>query len=178
LPDRASSRTSNRPSKIPRLPRQHRRRTLPRPPRLHQRTPGDGWPNHHGGYVVWIGKPQEGRSSTQEDLLQAGTVLYARTTQPQAIMHLETSTNICGITTSPWNTDLTPGGRSGGDSALIACRGSILVSSVGSEWVGGWRLIVDRVWVVISEARFVVLLPIREPMGSSQPLGESQGWVL
>lgn len=41
-------------------------------------------------------------------------------------MHLETSTNIYGVTTNPWNTDLTCGGSSGGESALIACRGSIL----------------------------------------------------
>jgi Asp-tRNA(Asn)/Glu-tRNA(Gln) amidotransferase A subunit family amidase len=41
--------------------------------------------------------------------------MYARTTQPQTIMHLETSTNIYGVTTNPWNTDLTCGGSSGGD---------------------------------------------------------------
>jgi Asp-tRNA(Asn)/Glu-tRNA(Gln) amidotransferase A subunit family amidase len=87
----------------------------------------EGLPNN-GEYVAWIGKPQEGRCSTQEVLLEAGAVLYARTTQPQAIMHLEASTNIYGVTANLWNTDLTCEGSSGGESALIACQGSILVS--------------------------------------------------
>lgn len=43
-------------------------------------------------------------------------------------MHLETSSNIYGVTTNPHNTKLTPGGSSGGESALIGMRGSILVS--------------------------------------------------
>ncbi len=82
----------------------------------------------NGGYVAWVGRPQEGRCTTGDILWEAGAVLYARTTQPQAIMHLETSTNIYGVTTNPLNTDLTPGGSSGGESALVAMRGSILVS--------------------------------------------------
>jgi len=56
--------------------------------------------------------------------------MYARTTQPQAVMHLETETNIYGRTVNPWNLDLTPGGSSGGESALVAMRGSVLVSRV------------------------------------------------
>ena len=88
---------------------------------------------NNGGYVAWVSQPQIGRCSVQEVLLEAGAVLYARTTQPQAIMHLETSTNIYGVTTNPWNLDLTCGGSSGGESALIACRGSILVSSLSKR---------------------------------------------
>lgn len=84
----------------------------------------------NGSYVAWIGKPQVGECSVQEVLWDAGAVFYARTTQPQAIMHLETSTNIYGTTTNPWNTDLTCGGSSGGEGALIALRGSVLVSFV------------------------------------------------
>ncbi|KAE8440968.1 hypothetical protein EG329_006157 [Mollisiaceae sp. DMI_Dod_QoI] len=71
--------------------------------------------NTNGGYVAWIGQPQVGECSVQEVLWEAGAVFYARTTQPQAIMHLETSTNIYGVTTNPYNTDLTPGGSSGGE---------------------------------------------------------------
>lgn len=83
----------------------------------------------HGSYVKWIGKPQEGKVSVNEVLWKAGAVFYARTTQPQAVMHLETSSNIYGVTTNPHNTNLTPGGSSGGESALIAFRGSVLVST-------------------------------------------------
>lgn len=39
---------------------------------------------------------------------------------------LETSSNLYGTTTNPHNTDLTPGGSSGGEGALIAMRGSLL----------------------------------------------------
>lgn len=84
----------------------------------------------NGGFVAWIGSEQVGPCSVQEVLWEAGAVFYARTTQPQAVMHLETSTNIYGITTNPYNTDLTPGGSSGGESALIGCGGSVLVSLV------------------------------------------------
>ncbi|CZR69026.1 related to general amidase [Phialocephala subalpina] len=80
----------------------------------------------NGGFVAWIGSEQVGPCSVQEVLWEAGAVFYARTTQPQAVMHLETSTNIYGVTTNPYNTDLTPGGSSGGESALIGCGGSVL----------------------------------------------------
>lgn len=80
----------------------------------------------NGSYVAWIAEPRTGNVSVNDVLFEAGCVFYARTTQPQAIMHLETSTNIYGTTTNPWNTDLTSGGSSGGESALVACRGSVL----------------------------------------------------
>lgn len=82
----------------------------------------------NGSYVAWIADPRTGNCSVNDVFYAAGCVFYARTTQPQAVMHLETSTNIYGVTTNPWNTTLTPGGSSGGESALVACRGSVLVS--------------------------------------------------
>ncbi|RDW76104.1 hypothetical protein BP5796_06925 [Coleophoma crateriformis] len=88
----------------------------------------------NGGYVAFIGQPQVQECSVNEVLEAAGCVFYARTTQPQAVMHLETSTNIYGTTTNPHNTDLTPGGSSGGESALVAFRGSVL--GVGGD-IGG-----------------------------------------
>jgi amidase len=39
---------------------------------------------------------------------------------------LETESNLYGTTTNPYNTKLTPGGSSGGESALIAMKGSVL----------------------------------------------------
>lgn len=82
----------------------------------------------NGSYVAFIGKEPDKDVGVNDTLWEAGAVFYARTTQPQAVMHLETETNIYGVTTNPWNTDLTPGGSSGGESALIAMRGSVLVS--------------------------------------------------
>lgn len=67
-------------------------------------------------------------------LENAGAVFHARTTQPQTIMHLETSSNFYGTTTNPYNSDLTSGGSSGGEGSLGGLGGSIL--GVGSD-VGG-----------------------------------------
>lgn len=43
-------------------------------------------------------------------------------------MHLETNSNVYGRTVNPYNRNLTPGGSSGGESALLGMRGSLLVS--------------------------------------------------
>lgn len=83
---------------------------------------------NHASFVGRISNPQQGHPGVNEVLWAAGAVFYARTTQPQCIMHLETSSNIYGTTLNPHNLDLTPGGSSGGESALISFRGSVLVS--------------------------------------------------
>ncbi|KAJ9640781.1 uncharacterized protein PV06_06983 [Exophiala oligosperma] len=98
---------------------------------------------HHGSkskngvanasYVAWIGMPQ-GSILLYDILYDAGCVFFARTTQPQTIMHLETESNIYGRTVNPYNRNLTPGGSSGGESALIGFRGSVL--GVGGD-IGG-----------------------------------------
>ncbi|KZM23696.1 Amidase [Ascochyta rabiei] len=67
-------------------------------------------------------------------LRDAGAVFHCRTTVPQTMMHLETDSNLYGVTTNPYNRNLTSGGSSGGEGALIALRGSCL--GIGSD-VGG-----------------------------------------
>ena len=46
-------------------------------------------------------------------------------------MHIETSTNLYGVTTNPYARNLTAGGSSGGEGALLGLRGSCL--GVGSD---------------------------------------------
>lgn len=58
-------------------------------------------------------------------LRDAGAIFYCKTTNPQGIMQLETN-SFLGQTYNPFNTDLTCGGSSGGESALIAAGGSVL----------------------------------------------------
>jgi hypothetical protein len=70
---------------------------------------------------------KSGVSGVNDVLWAAGAVFYARTTMPQTGMHLETSSNIYGVTLNPRNLDLTAGGSSGGEAALVALRGSVLV---------------------------------------------------
>ncbi|KAF2715366.1 amidase [Pleomassaria siparia CBS 279.74] len=67
-------------------------------------------------------------------LYKAGAVFHARTTIPQTMMHLETDSNLYGVTVNPYNSNLTSGGSSGGEGALISLRGSCL--GIGSD-VGG-----------------------------------------
>lgn len=81
----------------------------------------------NGSYVAYIGKFQ-GSTLLCDILWDAGCVHFARTTQPQSIMHLETESNIYGRTVNPYNRELTPGGSSGGESALLGIRGSVFVS--------------------------------------------------
>ncbi|SJX63657.1 putative acetamidase [Sporisorium reilianum f. sp. reilianum] len=67
-------------------------------------------------------------------LLQNDAVIIGKTTMPQGIMHLDTTNNLYGQTLNPHNLALSPGGSSGGESALIAGGGSAL--GVGSD-IGG-----------------------------------------
>jgi amidase len=62
-----------------------------------------------------------------------GAVFYCKTNQPQAIMHLE-STSHYGRTLNPFNIHLSAGGSSGGEGALVAMKGSVL--GVGTD-IGG-----------------------------------------
>lgn len=78
-------------------------------------------------FVGWVGK-KHGSNLLCEILWKEGCVFYARTTQPQTIMHLETESNVYGRTVNPFNRDLTPGGSTGGEAALLGMRASLLVS--------------------------------------------------
>ncbi|KAI1205796.1 amidase [Annulohypoxylon truncatum] len=88
----------------------------------------------NAGFVGWVGQVPEEDSLILQYLWNSGAVFYARTTQPQTLMHLETSSNLYGATVNPHNTTLTAGGSSGGEGALVALRGSIL--GIGSD-IGG-----------------------------------------
>ncbi|EKG12072.1 Amidase [Macrophomina phaseolina MS6] len=71
-------------------------------------------------------------------LLAAGAVLYVKTNVPTAMMIAESVNNVFGRTKNPRNRALTPGGSSGGESALIAFGGSPL--GVGSDIGGSLRI--------------------------------------
>ncbi|KAG9238029.1 amidase signature domain-containing protein [Amylocarpus encephaloides] len=90
--------------------------------------------DHNAGFVGWVGALAPADAHILQILWKAGAVFYARTTQPQCLMHLETSSNLYGVTTNPFNTTLTPGGSSGGEGALVGFRGSCL--GIGTD-IGG-----------------------------------------
>lgn len=96
------------------------------------------------GYVGRAFKPAAEDAVLVKILEDAGAVILAKTNLPQSIMVLtssgmlrlmvcltmlqwcETENPLWGLTTHPLNADLTPGGSTGGEGALLALRGSMM----------------------------------------------------
>ncbi|KAJ6561163.1 general amidase [Mycena vulgaris] len=90
------------------------------------------------GYVGWIGNVSKENSVCAQLLLDQGAVLYVRTNIPQALMFGEAVNNVFGTTSNPFNRNLTCGGSSGGEGALIGMKGSPL--GIGSDLGGSIRI--------------------------------------
>ena len=88
----------------------------------------------NAGYIGWWNRKARDDAHVLKILWKAGCVFYVRTTEPQTLMHLETSNNLYGETVNPYNRKLTSGGSSGGEGALLGLRGSCL--GLGSD-IGG-----------------------------------------
>jgi len=56
----------------------------------------------NAGFVAWVGKVAEKDAHILRILWEAGAVFYVRSTQPQSLMHLETSSNLYGYV---WKVD-------------------------------------------------------------------------
>ncbi|KAG9242034.1 amidase signature domain-containing protein [Calycina marina] len=90
------------------------------------------------GFVAWADDVSPADSLIVRVLRDAGAVFHVKTTNPQGLMALETSSKLYGTTMNPYNRNLTPGGSSGGESALIAMRGSLL--GIGTDIGGSIRV--------------------------------------
>ncbi|KAI2148884.1 hypothetical protein LOZ07_006775 [Ophidiomyces ophidiicola] len=99
------------------------------------------------GYVGWIGSFQgvkdDARAGVFEselvgELRALGAVLHCKTAVPATLMRAETVNNIVGYTWNPANRQLSAGGSSGGEAALIALRGS--AAGFGSDIGGSVRI--------------------------------------
>ncbi|KAF3909742.1 Acetamidase [Arthrobotrys entomopaga] len=88
----------------------------------------------NAGFVSWVGNTATEHADILKPLYDAGAIFYVRTTEPQTLMHLETSSNLYGVTVNPFNRNLTSGGSSGGEGALLGMRGSCL--GIGTD-IGG-----------------------------------------
>ncbi|KAL8700918.1 MAG: hypothetical protein Q9201_005187 [Fulgogasparrea decipioides] len=85
------------------------------------------------GYVGWIGTFQGKKGTGKErvfeselvkELRDLGAILYCKTSVPHTLMCGETVNNIIGYTWNPKNRNLSSGGSSGGEGALISLGGS------------------------------------------------------
>ncbi|KIW02020.1 uncharacterized protein PV09_06525 [Verruconis gallopava] len=90
------------------------------------------------GFASWVGDPASYNSTLVEILRELGAVLYVKTNVPTAMMIAESVNNVFGRTVNPLNRKLTSGGSSGGESALIAFKGSPL--GVGTDIGGSLRI--------------------------------------
>ncbi|KAM7202218.1 acetamidase [Rhypophila sp. PSN 637] len=86
------------------------------------------------GYIAWWNKLSTQDALVVQILERAGAVIHARTTEPQSMMQLECASNLYGTTLNPYNPNLSSGGSSGGEGALVAMGGSSI--GLGSD-VGG-----------------------------------------
>jgi aspartyl-tRNA(Asn)/glutamyl-tRNA(Gln) amidotransferase subunit A len=73
-----------------------------------------------------------------ERLRAAGAVIVGKTTTPELAMSGRTDSRLSGVTRSPWNLALTPGGSSGGASASVAA--GITPLAIGTDMGGSTRL--------------------------------------
>jgi amidase len=90
------------------------------------------------GLIAWASK-----RSTEDALIvkifrDQGAVFHVKTTNPQSLMMLETNSNLFGRTLNPHNSNLTSGGSTGGEAALLAMRGSVI--GIGTDIGGSIRV--------------------------------------
>ncbi|KAH6607064.1 amidase [Trichoderma cornu-damae] len=92
----------------------------------------------NAGFVAWINNTSHSDAAIVKTFRKLGAVVFARTNQPQAGMHLETSNNIYGTTVNPRNRQLTAGGSTGGEAALMGMSASVL--GIGGDIGGSIRV--------------------------------------
>lgn len=90
------------------------------------------------GMMAWADQESPDDALIVRTFREQGAVFHVKTTNPQTLMALETVSNLFGRTTNPYNTNLTSGGSSGGESALLAMRGSPL--GIGTDIGGSIRV--------------------------------------
>ncbi|KAJ4254511.1 hypothetical protein NW762_010110 [Fusarium torreyae] len=78
------------------------------------------------GYVGRSFKPADANAVMVDILEKLGAVIITKTAIPQSIMYGETESPLWGLTTFPGRPALSPGGSSGGESALMAMSGSLV----------------------------------------------------
>jgi amidase len=71
-------------------------------------------------------------------LAKLGAVFYVKTTTPTAMMMMETISNVWGETNNAYHSDVSSGGSSGGEGALLAMKGSPL--GIGTDIGGSIRI--------------------------------------
>ncbi|KAK4158806.1 amidase signature domain-containing protein [Cladorrhinum sp. PSN259] len=106
-----------------------------------------------GGYDTTVGYSSFVGNATPEDgamvrlLKDAGAVPYVKTNCPITLLSFESGNDLWGRSGNPYNAAYSPGGSTGGESALLALGGRIGVGSdvagsvrLPAHWSGCWSL--------------------------------------
>ncbi|KAM5525721.1 amidase [Fusarium oxysporum f. sp. phaseoli] len=88
------------------------------------------------GMSTHAGKPLAHDGNTVRILKDAGAVPYVKTNVPITLLSFESSNDIWGETTNPYNKRYTAGGSTGGEGALLALGGRV---GIGSDVAGSVR---------------------------------------
>ena len=97
-----------------------------------------GWPTLRGSRTVDRDQTWADDAPATARLREHGAVLLGKTTTPEFGWKGVTDSPLTGITRNPWNTDLTPGGSSGGGAA--ACALGLGALHVGTDGGGSIRI--------------------------------------
>ena len=89
------------------------------------------------GYSCNTGKPYQDDGSLVKILKAAGAIPYVKTNLPTTLLSFESSNDVWGRTLNPHNTKYSPGGSTGGESALLAFGGGRI--GIGSDVAGSVR---------------------------------------
>jgi amidase len=84
------------------------------------------------------GGPAERDNDFVSRLRAAGTVILGKTNLPELALMGSTEGPAFGVTRNPWDTDLTPGGSSGGSAAAVAA--GLCAAATGSDGAGSIRI--------------------------------------
>ncbi|KAI5365539.1 putative amidase [Septoria linicola] len=90
------------------------------------------------GFCSWAEEIRKQDSTIVITLKSLGAVPYVKTNVPTAMMIAETVNNTYDRTVNPRNRKTTSGGSSGGESALLAIKGSVL--GIGTDIGGSLRI--------------------------------------
>lgn len=97
-----------------------------------------GWPTLRGSRTIDAAQPWREDAPATARLREHGAVLIGKTTTPEFGWKGVTDSPLTGITRNPWNTNLTPGGSSGG--AAAACALGMGALHVGTDGGGSIRI--------------------------------------
>ncbi|KIJ15384.1 hypothetical protein PAXINDRAFT_11929 [Paxillus involutus ATCC 200175] len=90
------------------------------------------------GYSCRVNKPATSSAAIVRLLRDAGALIHVKTTTPPGMLGLETSSDLFGRTSNPYNSKFVSGASTGGGGALLASRGSVI--EIGTDIGGSVRL--------------------------------------